>query len=99
MAELLDARGLTEAEAIARSRSRNYPKPAVTADIAVLIRGAKEYKILLVRRGGHPFLGKLALPGGFADAGESIEQASQVHGIDCERLVEKLNEYFSRAAI
>ena len=31
--------------------------------------------------------------------GESIEQASMVHSVDAERLVEKLNEYFSRAAI
>ncbi|MBR5502558.1 MAG: DUF1858 domain-containing protein [Oscillospiraceae bacterium] len=34
-----------------------------------------------------------------ASAGESIEQASMVHSVDAERLVEKLNEYFSRAAI
>ena len=35
MKELRDKNGLTEAEAIARYRQKNYPKPALTADIAV----------------------------------------------------------------
>ena len=29
-----------------------------------------------------------------ASRGESIEQACQVHGTDCDTLVEKLNKYF-----
>ena len=73
MEELRDARGLTEAEAIARYRSRNYPKPALTADILVFAREGDAYKLLLIRRGGHPYLGKLALPGGFANENEPIE--------------------------
>ena len=73
MEELRDARGLTEAEAIARYRSRNYPKPALTADILVFTRGDGQLRLLLIRRGGHPFLGRLALPGGFANENESIE--------------------------
>ncbi|MBP1555519.1 MAG: DUF1858 domain-containing protein [Oscillospiraceae bacterium] len=31
-----------------------------------------------------------------ASAGESVEQACAVHGIDADAMVEKLNEYFSR---
>ena len=73
MEPLRDARGLTEAEAIARYRSRNYPKPALTADILVFSRKQKEHKILLIRRKGHPFLGYLALPGGFANENEPVE--------------------------
>ena len=38
MAEMRDKRGLTEAEAIAQYRAMNYPKPALTADIAVFAR-------------------------------------------------------------
>ena len=34
MTGLLDKRGLTEAEAIERYQKKNYPKPALTADIA-----------------------------------------------------------------
>ena len=76
MEELRDARGLTEAEAIARYRSRNYPKPALTADIVVFSRDNEKWKVLLIRRKGHPFLGKLALPGGFANENEPIEQTA-----------------------
>ena len=76
MSELRDKRGLTEAEAIARYRAKNYPKPALTADIAVFEKDAEGLKLLLIRRGGHPFLGCWALPGGFADEGETIEQTA-----------------------
>ena len=76
MDELRDKRGLTEAEAIARYRAKNYPKPALTADIAVFARSEAGLKLLLIRRGGHPFLDCWALPGGFADEGETIEQTA-----------------------
>ena len=72
MEEKRDARGLTEAEAIARYKSKNYPKPALTADIAVFSVG-EGIRVLLIERGGHPFLGRLALPGGFADENEPVE--------------------------
>ena len=73
MEELRDARGMTEAEAIARYRSRNYPRPALTADICVFARTGEGLKVLLIRRKGHPFIGKLALPGGFANENEPVE--------------------------
>ena len=74
MEEKRDARGLTEAEAIARYRSRNYAKPALTADIIVLRPTEQGVQVLLVERGGHPFLGKPALPGGFANENEPVEE-------------------------
>ena len=73
MTALRDKRGLTEAEAIAEYRTKNYPRPALTADICVFARSGAGWKLLLIRRGGHPYLGCWALPGGFADQGESIE--------------------------
>ena len=76
MTELRDKRGLTEAEAIERYRAQNYPRPALTADIAVFARGEGGVKLLLIRRGGHPCLGCWALPGGFADEGETIERTA-----------------------
>ena len=76
MEKILDARGLTEEEAIARYRSRNYPKPAMTADIVVFAKGDGAYRVLLVRRKGHPFIGRLALPGGFAYENEPIEETA-----------------------
>lgn len=73
MTELRDKRGLTEAEAIAAYRRKNYPKPALTADICIFAKSGEGWKLLLIRRGGHPYLGCWALPGGFADEGETIE--------------------------
>ena len=73
MTELRDKRGMTEAEAIAAYRKKNYPKPALTADICIFTRSGAGWKLLLIRRGGHPYLGCWALPGGFADEGETIE--------------------------
>ena len=73
MTELRDKRGLTEAEAIAAYQKKNYPKPALTADICIFARSGAGWKLLLIRRGGHPYLGCWALPGGFADQGETIE--------------------------
>ncbi len=72
-----DKNGLTEAEAIALYKSKNYPKPALTADIAVFSPVNGQRSLLLIRRGGHPFLGCWALPGGFAEPGETIEQTAQ----------------------
>lgn len=76
MDKILDARGLTEEQAIARYRERNYPKPAMTADIVVLAKREDSIRVLLIRRKGHPFIGKLALPGGFANENEPIEETA-----------------------
>lgn len=76
MSERRDKRGLTEAEAVAEYRKKNYPKPALTADICVFARTGAGWRLLLIRRGGHPYLGCWALPGGFADQGETIEQTA-----------------------
>lgn len=48
-----------------------YRHPSVAVD-CVVFRGNS---VLLVKRGGHPFRGRLALPGGFIEEGESAEQA------------------------
>jgi 8-oxo-dGTP diphosphatase len=46
--------------------------PALTVD-CVVVDG--EGRLLLIRRGNPPFKGKYALPGGFVDVGETVEDA------------------------
>ena len=52
-----------------------YPRPAVTADCVVMTREA-EPKVLLIERGGEPFKGCWALPGGFMNMDETTEQCA-----------------------
>ena len=52
-----------------------YPRPAVTADCIVITREA-EPKVLLIQRGGEPFKGSWAFPGGFMDMDETTEQCA-----------------------
>src|SRR5258705_11402206 len=46
--------------------------PALTTDCVVF--DGKE-RVLLIRRGNPPFKGKYALPGGFVEVGETVEDA------------------------
>ena len=52
-----------------------YPRPAVTADCAVITR-EEEPKALLIQRGNEPFKGCWAFPGGFMDMDETTEQCA-----------------------
>jgi 8-oxo-dGTP diphosphatase len=69
-----------------------YPRPAVTVDIALFYCAAEDQKkILLIKRGKEPFKGRWALPGGFVDEDESLENAAvreleEETGIRCARL-------------
>ena len=74
--ELLDKNGLTEAEYLASYRAGDYERPSVTADVAVFREAPAGSELLLIRRGGHPCLGKWALPGGFSEPGETVDEAA-----------------------
>jgi 8-oxo-dGTP diphosphatase len=55
----------------------DYPPFAVTADIAVFTIRDGRFHLLLVERGKPPFLGRLALPGGFLHPDEDAETAAR----------------------
>lgn len=72
-----------------------YPRPAVTVDVVTVVPlpgGVQE--VLLVRRGKEPFKGRWALPGGFLDLDEELEEAAAreleeetgVTGVELEEL-------------
>ena len=52
-----------------------YPRPAVTAD-AVVITQSEPRRVLLIERGGNPYKGCWAFPGGFMDMDETTEQCA-----------------------
>jgi len=56
--------------AIAEVQNESYRKPSLTTD-GILVVGDK---ILLVKRKNEPFKGRYALPGGFVEYGETVEE-------------------------
>ncbi len=86
--ELRNRQGLTEAAFLKAYDAGKYERPSVTVDMllfAVMNKEKESYrklpekvlKLLMIKRGDHPFMGCWALPGGFADVRESLDQAAQ----------------------
>lgn len=84
---LLDQNGLTEQEFLSQYDPGDFPRPSVAADIVIFTVAdtpednyrklpAKELQVLLIRRGGHPYLGQWALPGGFVRPSETVGEAA-----------------------
>ncbi len=74
--ELRDKNGLTEEEYLKTYKPGDWPRPSVTADIAVFRETERGMELLLIRRGGHPYLGRWALPGGFSEPGETVDETA-----------------------
>ena len=53
-----------------------YPRPAMTVDIALFCIRDDILNVLLVQRGKEPYLGEWALPGGFVNLDESLGSAA-----------------------
>jgi 8-oxo-dGTP diphosphatase len=53
----------------------DWPRPMVTVDAAVFTHSGGKIRVLLIKRGNEPFKGKWAIPGGFVDMDEELEDA------------------------
>ena len=84
---ILDVNGLSEEQFLKQYNPGNYPRPSVAVDIVIFtvvdVQGnnyrklpEKELRILLIRRGGHPYIGQWALPGGFVNPDETVGEAA-----------------------
>ena len=54
----------------------DYPKPSFTADMCLYSEEPDGLYVLLIRRGHNPSAGFWALPGGFVEPGEQVEDAA-----------------------
>lgn len=58
--------------------SYEYPRPAVTVDCVIFgLDASQKLQILLIQRGTEPYAGSWALPGGFVQLEESLEEAAR----------------------
>ncbi len=54
----------------------DYPRPALTVDVAIVTREAVP-RVLLIRRKKEPFAASWALPGGFVEENERLSDAAR----------------------
>ena len=85
--KLKNMQGQTEQEFLQGYDASVYDRPSVTADMLIFSvmdeeresyrkLPEKSLKLLLIKRGNHPHMGKWALPGGFVAVNESVDAAA-----------------------
>ena len=70
-------RGQTLEEFLEAYDPKKYDCPCNTVDIAVFQAGEEGFRLLMIRRKNHPNIGFWALPGGFVDIRENLEDAAK----------------------
>jgi len=77
------------------STKTEYPRPSLTADVIAFGLGeGGRLSVLLIKRGRDPYKDRWAIPGGFCEPTESVEQAgarelkeeTELSGLDLEQL-------------
>ena len=79
---------MNEKQFLEQYKPGDYPRPSVTVDNVIFSmpgsspgerRGPlpEELRVLLIKRGGHPFIGHWALPGGFVGPDETVGEAAR----------------------
>lgn len=86
--DYLNNEGINEKEFLKNYNPDKYKKPAVTVDMLIFTIGSektqdprklpgKKLKLLMIKRGNHPYINQWALPGGFVDNDEGIDDAAK----------------------
>lgn len=65
-----------EASFLASYNIEDYFRPSVTADVLAFCANESGLSLLMIKRKGHPFKGAWALPGGFLQKDETLEQCA-----------------------
>lgn len=73
---MVNEKDMTEEEYLADYNMQDYPSIAGTVDLAIFTIRNNQLSVLLIKRGGHPHMGKWALPGGFVNVNESLDEAA-----------------------
>jgi 8-oxo-dGTP diphosphatase len=68
--------------------TRLYKNPKIAVDVVIFDRN----RIVLIRRGKDPFKGRMAVPGGFVEYGETIEEAAMREALEETGLTVRLLE-------
>jgi ADP-ribose pyrophosphatase YjhB (NUDIX family) len=87
-AKMINKQGISEEQFLAEYDAGKYERPSVTVDMLIFTVIEEEMenyrklpekglKLLLIKRGDHPYLGQWALPGGFVRINESLDEAAQ----------------------
>ena len=53
-----------------------HPHPSVSTDVVIFTIQDEQLRVLLIKRASDPYKNTWALPGGFVDYGETLEQAA-----------------------
>ena len=84
---LKNKQGITEEQFLANYDARIFERPSVTVDMLIFTVTDEEKKnyrklsqkvlrLLMIKRGDHPYIGQWALPGGFIKMDESLEEGA-----------------------
>ena len=85
--KMINKQGLTEEQFLATYDASKYERPSVTVDMLIFTVTEEEkknyrklpekvLKLLMIKRGDHPYMGLWALPGGFVQMNESLDEAA-----------------------